>query len=47
MKSLLLGLVVLTNFAQSKLVIYGPQELIDKFNKVGTSSDQKSKWRLR
>ena len=40
-KAALAGLFAFAGFAQSKLVVYGPQELIDDFQ--DKSNDSKSK----
>jgi len=42
-KTILLCLAALSTQVQNKLVVYGPQELIDKFNQGDSSIDGKSK----
>ena len=37
-----IGMMALNTYAESKLVVYGPQELIDNFNAKDEKADDKS-----
>jgi len=40
--ALIAGMAVLTSYGQSKLVVYGPEDLITQFNSLKPESDQKN-----